>query len=91
MITRSTGLQRRLAREMVRHAGSLAILMFYDGTMPATCDASADGERVTSQTPLAETFLRRLADGLEPALPQGATYWRLLDNGGLVVMQGDGT
>ena len=91
MIQLSTSMERRLAREIVRHAGSQASLVFYRGTMPADCDEAAHGERVASLTPMSETSLRSLAEGTEPALPEDAKYWRLLDNGGLVVMQGDGT
>lgn len=91
MIDRSVSLERRMTREIVRHAGSLATLVFYDGTMPDGCDEPANGERVASLTPMAESSLRQLAEGNEPTLPDGAKYWRLLDNGGLVVMQGDCT
>jgi hypothetical protein len=90
MIHGSVSLEHRLLRETVRHAGSLATLLFYNGVMPASCEDSADGERVASLTPLTESTLRSLAEGTEPTLAEGATYWRLLDNGGLVVMQGDG-
>jgi hypothetical protein len=90
MIQRSISLERRLQREMARHAGSLASLVFYHGTMPPSCDDTADGERVASLTPLEEAALRRLAEGHEPPLPDGANYWRLLSNDGVVVMQGDG-
>lgn len=89
MIQRSISLERRMTREIVRHAGSMASLVFYRGIMPASCDDTADGERVASLTPMSEASLRALADGTEPDLPDDATYWRLLDNGGLVVMQGD--
>lgn len=89
MITRSTSLDRRLERETVRHAGSEAKLVFYAGTMPASCEAPANGERVSDKAP-DEAFVRAMASGIEPMLPEGAHYWRLYDNGGLVVMQGDG-
>lgn len=91
MIQRSLSLEHRLTREIVRHAGSQACLVFYRGTMPADCDEAAHGERVASLTPMSETSLRSLADGTEPPMADGASYWRLLDNGGLVVMQGDGS
>jgi hypothetical protein len=91
MIQRSISLEHRLTREIVRHAGSLATLLYYQGTMPPSCDDTADGERVASLTPLEEAALRSLAEGHEPPLPDGANYWRLIDNGGLVVMQGDGS
>ena len=38
MIIRSLSLERRLARETVRHAGSLAQVVFYTGQMPLTCE-----------------------------------------------------
>lgn len=91
MIQRSRSFDRRIARELVRQAGSQALLAYYDGTMPASCDEAAGGERVAALTPLDEQFLRNLAEGVEPPLADGAKYWRLLDNGGLVVMQGDGS
>jgi hypothetical protein len=91
MIMRSVSLDRRIARELVRHAGSLSQVVYYNGTLPASCDDSANGERVGDLSPVPEEMIRRLVDGAEPGLLAGATYWRLLDNGGLVVMQGDGT
>jgi hypothetical protein len=88
MIMRSASLERRLARETLRHAGSLARFAYFDGEMPASCELPAQGERLFSEA--SEEEVRRLADGIEPMLPTDATYWRLLDNGGLVVAQGDG-
>lgn len=88
MIMPSLSLRRRLTHEMERHAGSLASLVFYNGTMPATCDISADGTKVKAET-LPEDFFSHIAYGEEPGLPAGATYWRVLDNAGIVAMQGD--
>lgn len=88
MITRSVSLQRRLVHEMERHAGSLASLVFYDGAIPATCDDAADGVKIRAE-PLPEAFMQHIAYGEEPALPHGARYWRVYDNGGICVMQGD--
>ena len=88
MITLSVSLQRRLIAEMERHAGSLAALVFYDGVMPATCDEHADGAKIKAQ-PLPAEFMTHIRYGEEPGLPTGAKYWRVYDNGGIVVMQGD--
>ena len=88
MIIRSLSLQRRLVREMERHAGSLASLVFYDGVMPATCDESADGIKIKAQ-PLPADFFTHIGYGEEPGIPEGAKYWRVLSNEGVVVLQGD--
>jgi hypothetical protein len=89
MIDRSVSLQRRLEREALRCAGSLARLVFYAGTMPSTCEFRADGDRIEAWD--APDFrVREIYQGIEPELPPGATYWRLLDNNGNVVMQGNG-
>jgi hypothetical protein len=84
----SLSLRRRLVHEMERAAGSLASLAFYDGVMPATCDAAADGARIQAE-PLPAQFFDHVSYGEEPALPQGARYWRVLSNEGVVVLQGD--
>lgn len=89
MIVRSLSLQHRLVREMERHAGSLARLVFYDGVMPASCDGSADGAKVKVQD-VPAGFWTQIFYNEEPGLPEGSTYWRVYDNGGLVVIQGDG-
>ena len=88
MMQRSTSLERRLEREIVRHAGSLARLHFYKGVMPLRCELVADGERVEG-TQVSEAVVRDLAQGNAPLMPAGATYWRLMDNNGNVVMQGN--
>lgn len=90
MITRSLSLQRRVAREMERHAGSLARLVFYDGVMPASCDGSADGQKLTASD-LPEGFMAAVLYGEEPRPPPGANYWRVLTNDGAVMLQGDWT
>ena len=89
MIVRSIALTRRLVHEMERHAGSLASIVFYDGVLPASCDETADGKRIESHE-LPAGFMSNALYGTEPRLPEGATYWRVYDNGGIVVMQGDG-
>lgn len=89
MIQRSESLERALARETCRFAGSLATLVFYQGEVPADCNAVALGERVKG--PAASEFLvRSIARGTEPGMPPGATYWRLYDANGNVVCQGTG-
>ena len=87
MIQRSLSLTRRLEHEIVRHAGSLARVIHYKGEMPLRCELQADGERIESIA-ASEAQVRDLAQGNEPGLVLGATYWRLMDNNGNVVMQG---
>lgn len=89
MIQRSLSLTKRLQLETVRHCGSLARIVLYKGEMPLKCELMAEGERVESM-PAPEDRVRLLLQGSEPELVHGATYWRLLDNNGNVVMQGDG-
>lgn len=78
----SASLTRRLNAEINRAIGSNASMVFYDGAVPATLEASATGNKVKSGdiTGEAVTFTHNL--------PEGATYWRILDAGGLVVVQG---
>jgi hypothetical protein len=89
MMQLCTSLKRRLERETLRHAGSLAALVFYRGTLPLRCELVADGERL-ERLPAGEATVRDLAQGNAPLMPKDATYWRLIDNNGNVVMQGDG-
>lgn len=89
MIQRSVSLKRRLEHEIVRHAGSLARLIYYKGEMPLRCELQAEGERVESIA-ASEAQVRDLAQGNEPRLAEDATYWRLMDNNGNCAMQGDG-
>ena len=88
-IRRSISLERRLSRETLRHAGSLAVVIFYSGELPGCCELQAKGERVERRG-ASEALIRDLARGKEPEMPAGADYWRLLDGNGSVVMQGDG-
>lgn len=88
MIVRSLSLTRRMIRETERHAGSMARLVFYDGVMPSSTDGVADGQKVHVQDMPAD-FVANMTYAQEPHMPDGATYWRLLDNGGNVVAQGD--
>ena len=88
MIERSKSLNRRLEAECVRCAGSQAVLVFYKGTKPLACELVADGERV-EMSQAREHTVRALYQGIAPELPAGADYWRLIDAGGNVVMQGD--
>jgi|SRR5215467_5107202 len=89
MIYLSTSLERRLLRETQRHAGSWAVVAFYNGALPLKCEVMADGERLECRS-APDWVVRDLVEGKEPQMPPGATYWRLLDNNGNVVMQGDG-
>lgn len=88
MIMRGTAVTRRLAREIERHAGSMARVIFYDGAMPEIAEAVADGVRI-SAIDMPEGFGLAILYGDEPKLPEGARYWRLLSNEGEVVMQGN--
>lgn len=87
MIERSVSLQRALAREAIRYAGSLALVLFYGGERPADCNGVAQGERLMRR-PVTEDMMRSLIQGDDLELPAGATYWRLYDNGGHCLMQG---
>lgn len=87
MIQRSLSLERRLEAETVRHAGSLARFVCYRGQMPLRCELVADGERMENRAAY-EALVRSLVHGAVPTLPEGATYWRLIDNNGNVIMQG---
>lgn len=89
MIQRSTSLKHRIERETVRHAGSLARLVFFKGEMPVRCEFSADGERIASM-PAPEAIVRSIVQGEEPHMVTDANYWRLMDNNGNVVCQGNG-
>jgi len=89
MIHLSTSLERRLLRETQRHAGSWAVMVFYKGAMPCRCELHAEGERL-EQKSAPDWVVRDLVEGKEPELPPDAGFWRLLDNNGNCVMQGDG-
>lgn len=86
-VERSVSLQRALEREAIRFAGSLSVVWFYDGTRPPDCNGAADGQRVM-QRKVDEVMVRRLVNGGELEMPPGATYWRMHDANGNVVMQG---
>jgi hypothetical protein len=88
MIQRAESLDRRMIRETLRHAGSLATLCYYKGDLPTSCDGPASGERLVSKH-ATEEIVRALARGHEPEPLADATCWRLYDNMGAVVMQGD--
>jgi len=90
MIQRSLSLERALEREVVRFAGSLACFVFYAGEKPVDCNGIALGERVGKRE-ASEFAVRHLMRGMSPGMPDDATYWRLYDANGNVVMQGDGT
>ena len=87
MIERSTSFQRALEREALRYAGSLAVVAYYAGSRPHSCEAQATGERL-SHTKATEQQIRQLVQGNDLELPPGASYWRVIDNSGNVVMQG---
>ena len=89
MIQRSISLKRRLELEALRLAGSLARVIYYHGEMPLRPELQAEGERVLS-TDAPEEVIRAMLQGEEPKLAEGSTYWRLMDNNGNVVMQGNG-
>jgi hypothetical protein len=89
MIQRSLSLKRRLEHEVVRAVGSLGVLVYYKGEMPQSCELGAAGQRIESAQ-ATEALVRELYQGMSPNPFPPATYWRLLDNNGNVVMQGDG-
>jgi hypothetical protein len=89
MIERSISLKRRLELEALRFVGSLGRVIHYHGEMPLRPELQAEGERIES-TDASEAIIRGMLQGEEPALAKGASYWRLMDNNGNVVMQGDG-
>lgn len=89
MINYSAQVLHAVTLAVKRLAGSHAVLQFYKGPMPATCDDRAQGERVGTQE-MPDDFIERARDEGEPALPRGADYWRLIDGNNNVLMQGNG-
>lgn len=88
MIVKSLSLKRALVRETLRRVGSLGQFVYYRGDMPQACEDPAAGEHIDTGK-ISEAEIRMVADGVEPMTPPGR-YWRLIDNDGNVVMQGDG-
>lgn len=82
-------LRARITYVVERAIGSNGVLAFYAGPAPETADDEPTGEK-TGTRALTPQELAALRQGHGPELPKGADYWRLLDNGGLVVMQGGG-
>lgn len=89
MITYSAQVLHAVTLAVKRLAGSHAVVQFFKGPMPATCDDAATGERM-GHMDMPEAFISEARDEIEPGMPLGATYWRLLDANGHVLMQGDG-
>lgn len=89
MIVASQSLMRALIREIERRCGSEAQIAYYDGMMPNTTEDRADGDKVATGA-VPENFISDAMYGEDTPLLLGATYWRILSNDGLVVMQGDG-
>lgn len=89
-LTPSRSLKNRLARELRRAIGSHGVLVFYSGPPPATADEPANGEKIGSRE-VVEADLLKLDSGEPLDVPAQAAwgYWRILDNGGLCVLQGD--
>lgn len=87
MSEKSISLKRALVREIARHAGSCAVIAFYNGELPRCCEDQADGEHLVSVMATSDD-VRGLAEGEDPTAQKGAKYWRLLSNEGNVVMQG---
>jgi hypothetical protein len=88
VITLATSFHARIMRELRRAVGSEGRLAFFAGKMPLFPDDQAEGERIETREVM-DADLDRLCLGHEPEMPKAAGYWRLLDNGGLVLMQGD--
>lgn len=89
MIVASLTLMRKLIRETERQCGSLAEIHFYDGVMPDSTEAQAEGQKLLA-CEVPDNFVADILYGEEPPLVLGANYWRLLSNEGRVVLQGDG-
>lgn len=93
MIQYSEHCHRQMARLMARMIGSDPSVRFYAGEMPPRPDdpLNADTEAIFVDDLDAEETERLNAAPLsrEPAQPKGATFWRLMDIGGNVVMQGN--
>jgi hypothetical protein len=83
----SKTLQGRILFVVERAIGSNGVLAFYSGEPPETADDEPTGEKLGTRA-LTPAELGALRNGTQPEMMQGASYWRLLDNGGLVVMQG---
>jgi hypothetical protein len=88
MITPSISLMRCLVREAERRVGSASLIAYYDGEMPGTAEAQATGNKVAT-TPLPMNFVLEAFVGAEPVPILNARYWRLYDNNGMVMLQGD--
>jgi hypothetical protein len=88
MITLAPTFHNRMLRELRRAVGGLGRFEFHAGPRPLWPDDPAEGEIIGHREPT-DSELEGLVDGHEPDLPEGAGYWRLVDNGGLVLMQGD--
>jgi hypothetical protein len=88
MITLAPTFHNRVLRELRRAVGSLGRFEFRGGVRPLFSDDPATGEIIGHREPT-DSELEGLVDGIEPDLPEGAGYWRLVDNGGVVLMQGD--
>lgn len=88
MIFTSLRMMRRLIREIERDCGSRAELHYFDGMMPSSTDARAEGNKIAIMRP-PDNFVADVIYGDEPELVRGAKYWRLLNNDGNVVLQGD--
>lgn len=83
----SASLQSRITFVIERAIGSNGVLVFYAGAPPASADDEPTGEKIGVRA-LTPAELGALREGRGPEMMKGSTYWRLLDNGGLVVMQG---
>lgn len=88
-VTYSAQLIHAVTLAAQRLAGSHAVVQFWRGPMPSTCDDPAQGERVGAMD-MPDTFISETRDEIEPVLPQKADYWRLIDANNNVLMQGNG-
>lgn len=89
MITYSPQLLNAVTLAVKRMVGSHGVVQFFRGPMPSSCEDRAQGVRVGAME-MPEHFIGEARDQVEPSMPSGADYWRLLDANGTVMMQGDG-
>jgi hypothetical protein len=85
----SSSLSSRITYVIERAIGSNGVLAFYSGPGPETADDEPTGEKLGTRA-LTPAELGELRNGRHPEMMKGAGYYRLLDNGGLTVLQGGG-
>ena len=91
MILLSRTVTREMDRVLDRMIGAHPTIEFYDGEVPASLEDHPVGAKLDLHELKDEEIkrLNRCPPGPEPPQPSGATFWRLYDAGGRIVMQGD--